>query len=234
MKTRQLKKVSNKKLIIKALNKSDTSSKKTIQKTRAHILSVALTLFSRRGFEGVTVRQIAQATGVNLSLVSYYFGGKEGLYKAVMAGYFDKAQELFTQSVETFNPQGTEKQEYIQFWKHFLLQIIQFKQANHNIEELLILEFLKGLPYSYDIHRKSFPKMVKALNQIIDYGKKHNWLRDDVNYFVWISMMVSGIDMFLVLSRTHCPFKKESLKMVTNQDEWVDQIIKIYFQGVAL
>lgn len=52
--------------------------------TQRRILMVAAPLFAERGFHGVTVRDIVGAAGVNLAAVNYYFGGKEGLYLAVL------------------------------------------------------------------------------------------------------------------------------------------------------
>lgn len=40
-------------------------------------------LFGERGFNGVSVRDIANDAGVNSALVGYYFGGKEGLLEEV-------------------------------------------------------------------------------------------------------------------------------------------------------
>ncbi len=49
---------------------------------RARILQAALTVFGEHGFKGATTRQIAEAAGVNLPALKYYFGGKRGLYLA--------------------------------------------------------------------------------------------------------------------------------------------------------
>lgn len=48
----------------------------------ARILAEALKAFGRHGFRGATTRQIAEAAQVNLPALQYYFGGKEGLYRA--------------------------------------------------------------------------------------------------------------------------------------------------------
>lgn len=50
--------------------------------TRERILDAALAAFGTDGFKGATTRQIAEAAGVNLPALQYYFGGKEGLYLA--------------------------------------------------------------------------------------------------------------------------------------------------------
>ncbi|WGM38130.1 CerR family C-terminal domain-containing protein [Caulobacter sp. NIBR1757] len=49
---------------------------------RLRILEAALAAFGASGFKGATTRQIAEAAGVNLPALKYYFGGKEGLYLA--------------------------------------------------------------------------------------------------------------------------------------------------------
>lgn len=52
---------------------------------RAHILSVAEELFAENGFDGTSVRDIAQQANVNLAMISYYFGSKEKLLEALIA-----------------------------------------------------------------------------------------------------------------------------------------------------
>ena len=51
---------------------------------REHILVIAEQLFGERGFDGTSVRDIAQSAGVNLAMISYYFGSKEKLLAALI------------------------------------------------------------------------------------------------------------------------------------------------------
>jgi AcrR family transcriptional regulator len=55
---------------------------------RTHLIAAATPLFARKGLNGVSVRELAKAAGVNGAMISYYFGGKEGLYEAVLQGQF--------------------------------------------------------------------------------------------------------------------------------------------------
>jgi AcrR family transcriptional regulator len=59
--------------------------------TRRRILETALALFSAGGFEGTSTRDIAEQAGVNLPAIQYYFGSKEGLYRAAIAHIGDQA-----------------------------------------------------------------------------------------------------------------------------------------------
>ncbi len=47
------------------------------------ILEAAEKLFAVGGFDGTSVRDIAQKAGVNIAMISYYFGSKEKLMEAV-------------------------------------------------------------------------------------------------------------------------------------------------------
>jgi len=51
--------------------------------TRDLILDAAEDLFSKHGFYGVTIREVAREAGVDTALVHYYFGTKRSLFDAV-------------------------------------------------------------------------------------------------------------------------------------------------------
>jgi AcrR family transcriptional regulator len=52
--------------------------------SRLNLIKAAVRVFAEKGFEGARVREIAGLAGVNSSLVSFYFGGKEGLYQTLL------------------------------------------------------------------------------------------------------------------------------------------------------
>ena len=51
--------------------------------TRTRLLDAALVLFAEKGFAKTSTREIALAAKVNVASISYYFGDKAGLYRAV-------------------------------------------------------------------------------------------------------------------------------------------------------
>lgn len=53
------------------------------ERTRRRLLAAALDVFSDKGFAGARVQEIADRAGVNKQLITYYFGGKDGLYRAL-------------------------------------------------------------------------------------------------------------------------------------------------------
>jgi TetR/AcrR family transcriptional regulator len=56
--------------------------------TRQALLAAGTALFAERGYEGVPVWAIAEAAGVNKAMISYHFGGKRKLYRAIIDTVF--------------------------------------------------------------------------------------------------------------------------------------------------
>src|SRR5262245_64349844 len=52
--------------------------------SRADILAAATREFSEKGLSGARVDSIADRTKINKRMIYYYFGSKEGLYRAVL------------------------------------------------------------------------------------------------------------------------------------------------------
>jgi AcrR family transcriptional regulator len=50
---------------------------------RARLLRSGLRLFAQQGFTKTSTRELAEDAGVNVASISYYFGDKAGLYRAV-------------------------------------------------------------------------------------------------------------------------------------------------------
>ncbi len=57
--------------------------------TRLRILEAAIEMFAAEGYEGTTTRRLADIARVNLPAIQYYFGNKDGLFRAVVAHLID-------------------------------------------------------------------------------------------------------------------------------------------------
>ncbi|MFB5762316.1 TetR family transcriptional regulator [Paenibacillus medicaginis] len=55
---------------------------------KMRILLAAKKLFAQHGYSGTSCRQICEEAGANIALISYHFGGKEGVYQAVFEHFF--------------------------------------------------------------------------------------------------------------------------------------------------
>lgn len=61
------------------------------------ILNEAFALFAQKNYSSVTMKDIADATGINPSLIHYYFGSKEGLFMQVVEKAATDAYQTFVE-----------------------------------------------------------------------------------------------------------------------------------------
>lgn len=71
------------------MSKKEKSEEKG-KKTKKRIFDAAVSLFARKGFSAVSVRQIAKKSKANISMLSYYYGGKVGLLKEIINEFNQK------------------------------------------------------------------------------------------------------------------------------------------------
>ena len=54
------------------------------ERARTRLLGEASRIFAEKGYAQASTREICQAAGLNVAGIHYHFGGKEGLYRAVL------------------------------------------------------------------------------------------------------------------------------------------------------
>ncbi|MDT3403842.1 TetR/AcrR family transcriptional regulator [Mucilaginibacter terrae] len=75
---------------------------------RDHILDVAERVFAEHGFDGSSTRLISGEAGVNMAMLNYYFGSKEGLLVAL----FERRTSAFRSLIQNIG-----KNENISAWQ---------------------------------------------------------------------------------------------------------------------
>ncbi len=81
--------------------------------TKEKLLSTSIDVFGRYGFDGASTRKLADAAGVNLQAIPYYFGGKEGLYiaaaehlAAIIGGHVADLRALIQERLARLDGEG--------------------------------------------------------------------------------------------------------------------------------
>ena len=93
--------------------------------SRERLLSEALRLFAEQGFAKTSTRAIAQAAGVNISAISYYFGDKEGLYRAAFYEPFAEHSDIQSEIAAILAPELSLRQALHLFFSRMLTPFTQ-------------------------------------------------------------------------------------------------------------
>jgi len=114
--------------------------KKKITEKQMMILDVAEELIAKKGFEGTSVREICSKAGINVAMISYYFGSKEKMLTYLYQYRVQKSRENFSEFAHTIKDGNPEMQmkEIIKFIIHQMFKYKYFhgfvKQELRNTE----------------------------------------------------------------------------------------------------
>ncbi len=111
------------------------------------ILRAAEQLFAHRGFNAVTIRQIAEAADVPLALVGYYFHHKEGLFRAVFARHGHLHQEAM-RALEEARHRASEPDGLLRVVDAFVQPLMRWRgdSASRHYARLLARELAQSTP----------------------------------------------------------------------------------------
>jgi AcrR family transcriptional regulator len=87
-----------------------------------HILDVAERVFAEQGYDGASTRMISGEAGVNMAMLNYYFGSKEGVFLAI----FERRISAFQSTLVDINKDDTlgPWEKLAQFIDNYLNKVI--------------------------------------------------------------------------------------------------------------
>lgn len=107
--------------------------------SREAVLQAALGVFSRRGFKGATVREIARLAKVNHGTIRYHFGSKDKLWRAAVSYLFARqAEEL---DLATLAAQGLDDAAFL---REAVARYVRYCARHPEHARIAVLESVVG------------------------------------------------------------------------------------------
>jgi len=208
-------------------NKDDGSA-------RERLLEAATKLFAANGLEGTSTRDIAKAAEVNISLISYYFGGKEGLYKAVIFEFATQTAARVGNSLQGLDLSNLTAETFKKRMHSFLSGMLPIKLASRDIHLILQREMLAGLPHAKEVYENVFSKILESVVEVYKAGQKKGFIRDDINPYILFFSMVHSTDVYMQMCRCETQVQGKILKLPDQMDEYINQVYRIFVEGVLV
>ncbi|HEU5366720.1 MAG TPA: TetR family transcriptional regulator [Hanamia sp.] len=161
------------------------------------IIESALKLFSTKGFEGTSVREIAADADVNVAMINYYFGSKDKLFESVVEYRASVLQGIFAELITNKELTPIEKMDIV------IDQTIERKFSNAEFHHLLHRELsLEHRPQLRDAISDILLKNMNAIKKIIQNGIKDGVFKP-VDIELTLTTMLGTIH-YLLTSDTMC------------------------------
>lgn len=146
--------------------------KNSTKNTEDKIIEVATELFAQNGFDGTSTREICKQAGVNISLISYYFGGKKELYEKIVANIVGKIIEYMKLNMGFDEPPTTFEHLSLQEKKDFLFKalnlIIEYFYSDKISDSAIIIFFKEQITSNVALNAMGYKVFRKLLASIIE------------------------------------------------------------------
>jgi len=139
--------------------------KRDAEATKAKILTSAVALFSKNGFDATTADDIARESGVNKALIYYYFKNKAGLYETVMSSLFDSIYNEVTKAEKCCNSVTAELRAFIQTYANYAQKYPYFPP-------LLLRELSDSGAHLPEMMFASMRRLFVLLSDILNRGEE--------------------------------------------------------------
>jgi TetR/AcrR family transcriptional regulator len=188
---------------------------------RENIITSAIPLFAAKGLNGVSVRELARAAGVNLSMISYYFGGKEGLYAAVLTEQFavlGKLEEIEQMEIDT-----------LQKFELYVRATISRYRKSPYLLRFYTSELTNPTACFGTIVKPAIKKVVQMLLDAFTDGLTHEKFREGLDPADTVLALAGMINFYFILE----PATAELVDHAAERDEKLARhIIDIFTRGV--
>ena len=164
---------------------------------KSHIVNVAIELFSKNGFEGTSMRDLASAAGVNIAMINYYFGSKEKLFEAIVEGRSEIVRKEFEELAQDKSLTAIEKMDRI-----IEMQVNKVLEKRHFHKVLQNEVMLNKRPELNIAIGNIFKKNGNLIKGILEEGI-NNGEFNKVDYGL-ITSTIMGTINHVFLSRTIC------------------------------
>ena len=144
------------------------------------IFLAAEKLFAEKGFAATSTRDIAKNAGVNVSMISYYFGSKEKLFEEIFKVRMKEGQSFAIEILE--NPDLNEWEKLTKIVKNYIKRvknlpefytILQSVHTTEGVGNEQILTFLRASKIGYI---KMYQRLLEEGFENKVYTKKTNFL----------------------------------------------------------
>jgi AcrR family transcriptional regulator len=172
--------------------------------SRLLLLKAAIRIFAEKGFEGASIREIADAAGVNSSLISFHFGGKAGLHAASlhlsarMAKHTAKTLPMPPLPVGPFAGKSTVLRQAVTSLRAYIHEFIRMSLRLHSslpaekepeLERSVLVLIAKTMIYP---PKESMGSLLEAVQPHIDYLHRClRVLRSDLDHDGMVRMGMS-------------------------------------------
>ena len=191
--------------------------------TRSKLIETATQLFAVKGFNAVSIRELTIAAQINVSAISYYFNGKEGLYQAVLEEQLSPILQALriAKSNETLSP--------IERLTFYANQIARIHAQRPFLARFMTSEVTNPTNYGGPIVENHLSQVYQFMSASLQEGIATGDFRADLNVN-YAAISLAGILNFYFITK---PLIQKIIHLTEQGNtEYVDHAFHVYLHGI--
>lgn len=191
------------------------------------ILQTAFTQFAERGYEHVSLRQLAQACGVSDSLLSHHFGSKQQLwYEAADSVFAPLYQQMVTtlEGIQADNVAGLLRQNL----KASLVLMASMPKAM----AFMFRESEAVSERSEHLRQHYLLPYIRRIHELMDEARAQGLMRRLSHEAS--TGMVLGIMRLIAVPGLYAPEIAPHFQTPQRSDAFVDELVSIFYDGLLI
>jgi AcrR family transcriptional regulator len=191
--------------------------KPSLSSKQLQLLDSAEMLFSRKGFDGTSVRDIAEAAGINTAMISYYFGSKEKLMEEI----FERKSLNIREKVDNLLKDDTLDpfQKMYSLVDEYIDGILQ-RKVFHRI--LLCEQIINQNPIIIQLMEKMKARNSECVNDLIRLGQKKGLFKKNIDIPMMTNTLIGTVSHSLI----NMDFYKSYHHMEAMKEEEFERVLK--------
>jgi len=191
--------------------------KPSLSVKQVQLLDTAEMLFSRKGFDGTSVRDIAEAAGINTAMISYYFGSKEKLMEEI----FERKSLNIREKVDSLLKDDTLDpfQKVYSLVDVYIEGILQ-RKTFHRI--LLAEQIINQNPSIIQMVEKMKTKNSGYINELIRLGQKKGLFKKNIDIPMMTNTLIGTVSHMLI----NMEFYKSYHHLEGLKDEEFERVVR--------
>ena len=169
------------------------------------IIETAEELFADRGYDGTSVRDIADEAGVNVAMISYYFGSKEKLMEALFEHRIGSIQMRVESLLKDNSLTPFEKVNML-IDDH--VERVMQKQCFHKIMMSVVLT--NKIPAILKAANDVKLRIAEIVSELIKDGQKKGVFKKKVDVILMLNTMVGTVSQTLMSLGYYREFNKQN------------------------
>lgn len=191
---------------------------------RESLLKAATSIFALKGLRGTSIRDIAQAAGLNSSMISYYFGSKEQLYKECVT----QIGEAKLEGIKSILTPANSKTEYTVKLKLFAENLLNLFLEEREAGLIIIREFDRTHSPAGEAFRDYFLNVFDLLLHFLEDSQKKKYLNKKLDPYFLTSVFFGTLTQQMRMDHIVENKYKKTLKDDSYRSQFEDQLIEVF------